>query len=135
MNDKMTIKNLHLAISAFCVLIVGLAYGIFPDSILHVLFDFNFESHDFRHLLKGIMGLYIGISIYWLWGIIHAENWQAATQSNIVFMGGLACGRIISLISDGMPSMAYLLGLLIELLLMIWGMNNLHQQKPNTDFL
>jgi Domain of unknown function (DUF4345) len=127
MNDKMNIKNLHLAISAFCVLIVGLAYGILPDGILHVLFDFNFESHDFRHLLKGIMGLYVGISIYWLLGIIHVENWRAATQSNIVFMGGLACGRIIGLISDGMPSMAYLLGLLIELWLMMWGMYNLHR--------
>jgi Domain of unknown function (DUF4345) len=73
------------------------------------------------------MGLYTGMSIYWFLGIFSAENWRPATLTNIVFMGGLACGRIISLISDGIPSTAYVLGLLTELILMAWGINNLHK--------
>ena len=125
----MTVKNLHLAFSALTITIVGLAYGLAPDRFLQVLFDFTLESVDFRNLLKANMGLYLGMAIYWLLGIFNPEHWQSATLTCTLFMGGLAAGRTISLIADGIPSAAYVLGLLAEVTLMLWGVFNLKKVK------
>jgi hypothetical protein len=48
---------------------------------------------------------------------------------NIVFMGGLAAGRLLSLVVDGVPSLYFLAGLLVELLFAFWGLRNLKKYK------
>ncbi|MEI9911962.1 MAG: DUF4345 family protein [Bacteroidota bacterium] len=52
-------------------------------------------------------------------GIFKKQYWQAATISNIVFMGGLAAGRLISFIIDGIPSVTLVIGFFGETLLAI----------------
>jgi hypothetical protein len=61
--------------------------------------------------------LYLGMAIIWIVGIFNPKFWTAATIANIVFMGGLAFGRLISLALDGLPSNSLLLGLIVEVAL------------------
>jgi hypothetical protein len=44
---------------------------------------------------------------------------------NIAFMGGLTLGRLVSLALDGVPGICFLIGLVLESVLAIWGLINL----------
>ncbi|WP_238474552.1 DUF4345 domain-containing protein [Maribacter algarum] len=70
------------------------------------------------------MGLYIAFGIYWIIAIRNRKYWRGATISNILFMGGLAFGRLVSTIIDGV-SFQYTIGMLLEGLFLIWGLHNL----------
>jgi hypothetical protein len=40
-------------------------------------------------------------------------------------MGGLAAGRLLSIFVDGIPSKAFTVGTILEILFVIWGCYNL----------
>jgi hypothetical protein len=122
-------KNLHLAISAIILTIVSLTYGLSPNNILPKLFDFKVESIDLKHTFRATMGLYLGMAILCLFGISKTRQWRTATISNIFFMIGLAVGRIISLVVDGIPSIYFSVGIVLELTLAIWGIINLNKYQ------
>lgn len=73
------------------------------------------------------MGLYLGMAVLCVVGIFKSRQWRTATISNVFFMIGLALGRIISLVIDGIPSIYFLAGLVLELLLALWGIINLNK--------
>jgi hypothetical protein len=126
-------KNLHLTISAILITVVSLAYGLFPNSILPKLFNFNVESIDLKNVFRATMGLYLGMVILWMYGIFKPLHWKIATTSNVFFMIGLAAGRIISLVIDGIPSVFFSLGLILELILALWGIRNLNKYRAEVD--
>lgn len=123
-----TIKKLHLGLSAIIVFNVALIYGINPSKIVPLFFDFEVTSLQLKNNYRAIMGLYIGFSIYWTVGIIKPKYYIQATISNIIFMGGLALGRLLSTFLDGI-SAQYTTGLILELVLMLWGIYNLRQSR------
>ena len=118
------VKKLHLGLSAFIVIGVGLIYGLYPSKILPFVFGFEVENLELKNIFRAIMGLYLAMGAYWCVGIWKAKHWKLATVTNIIFMGGLAFGRIVSIIFDGV-SQQFTIGLILELLFMIWGINNL----------
>ena len=122
-------KNLHLIISIFIVIPVALVYGFQPD----LLFDVTIKSIDEANIFKAIMGLYLTFSILWILGIFNPNYWYAATIANIIFMLGLAFGRVISLMIDGLPSLIFSMGTIGELILAIFGIYQLisHQKSTN----
>ena len=122
---------MHLIISVIIVTIISLTYGLFPNSILPNLFDFKVESTDLKQVFRATMGLYLGMVILWLTGIFKPRYWRTATIANVFFMVGLASGRIISLIIDGVPSIAFLVGLALELTLAFWGITNLNKYRAS----
>ncbi len=110
------LKNLHLSISAAIVVPVGLVYGGKPD----LLFEVSLQSPDEFSIFKAIMGLYLGFSFFWILGIFQKQFWKAATISNMIFMLGLAFGRLVSMFLDGLPSTVFLLGTVGELVLGVY---------------
>ena len=118
-------QNLHLLISAVLICCIGLAYGTSPDTVLPKLFGFAVENTNLKNIFRAIMGLYLAMSVVWLIGAVRKTLWQAATITNIAFMGGLATGRIISLFMDGIPGVYFLIGLAVEIILAVWGVINL----------
>jgi len=124
-------KNLHLAISIIIITIISLTYGLFPNIILPNLFDFKVESTDLKQVFRAMMGLYLGMVILWVTGIFKPLYWRTATISNVFFMVGLASGRIISLMIDGVPSISFLVGLGLELTLAFWGITNLNKYRAS----
>lgn len=118
-------KNLHLILSAAVLLPVALAYGLMPAKVMPLLFDFSVTTADLNNVFRAIMGLYIAVAIVFCVGVVTAKYWHAATIINIAFMGGLSVGRIISLIADGLPSPALLVGLAGEIGLAVMAYYNL----------
>ena len=99
--------------------------------ILPLLFDFKVDAINQANIFRAMMGLYMGMSVIWIMGIIKSKLWVTATITNIIFMGGLALGRLVSLALDGVPGIYLLIGLILESALAIWGLKNL--KKYGTD--
>ena len=114
-------KNLHLIISILIVVPVALVYGFQPD----LLFDITIKSIDEANIFKANMGLYLCFSVLWILGILKQNYWYAATIANIIFMLGLALGRVISLIIDGLPTLIFSVGTIGELVLAFFGIYQL----------
>jgi len=126
-------KNLQLGVSAIIVFSVAIIYGGNPSKVLPFFFDFEVQNLELKNIFRAIMGLYLGFAVYWVVGIIKSEHWKGATISNIVFMGGLAFGRLISTIFDGISN-PYTIGMLLEFGMMGWGVYNLkkhHHESSN----
>lgn len=125
-------KQLHLKVSIFVIVSISLIYGITPDKTLPLLFDFTIVTTDLKNIFRATMGLYLGIVVFWTIGIMQPKFWAAATITNICFMGGLATGRLMSILIDGQPSIYFLVGFIVEVIFTFWGLINL---KRHTDYL
>jgi len=75
------------------------------------------------------MGLYLAMAAFWITGIYNPAYWRSATIANVLFMIGLAAGRLFSLVADGVPSTLFLAGLALELILACWGLWNLKKMQ------
>ena len=124
-NSSVDIKNLHLIISIIFIVPIAFVYGLYPKIILSKLFDIHVDTINLTNIFRALMGLYLGMSTIWILGIVKPKLWITATLTNIVFMGSLAAGRLFSLALDGLPSIYFLVGFLLELLLAFWGIRNL----------
>ncbi|WP_033959470.1 DUF4345 domain-containing protein [Psychroserpens jangbogonensis] len=111
------INKIHLIISVVIVVPVAFVYGFYPDSQFE-LFPKTLDEHNFY---KAIMGLYLGFSALWILGILKPIYLKTAIITNIIFMLGLGCGRVLSLILDGQPTFGYVFGTAAELILGIYG--------------
>ena len=129
MKTTFLLKNLHLIISTLIVVPVAFTYGILPNKILPLFLDFKVETKDLHNIFRAIMGLYLAFSVFWILGIFKSNYWYAATLSNMLFMLGLACGRIVSLLLDGMPSLVFFVGTIGELILALYAFYQLKKIK------
>jgi Domain of unknown function (DUF4345) len=120
-------KNLHLIISTAILIPVALGYGIAPKTVLPMLLNINLESVDMLNICRAIMVLYLALSALFLMGICIKKYWFTATITNIFLMGGLALGRILSLVLDGMPSPIFLWGTLGETVLAVFAFYQLRK--------
>lgn len=118
-------KNLHLIISVLIVVPIAFVYGFLPNFISQSLFDVEIVTLDLANIFKAIMGFYLASASLWILGILNLKYWEIATFSNIIFMFGLSIGRMISLISDGIPSAIFLYGTFAEMILAIFGIYQL----------
>jgi hypothetical protein len=119
-------KNLHLIISTLIVVSIAIVYGFQPNMV----FDVTINSIDEANIFKAIMGLYLAFSLLWIMGIFQIRFWKTATVSNIIFMFGLAFGRIISILLDGIPTTIFVVGTVGELVLGLFAYYQLKRQ-PN----
>ena len=124
-STAITIKNLQLIVATIVIVPVALAYGFFPARVAAEVFHMNADTVGTTHLFRVLMTLYLGIATLWSAGIFKPDYWRAATVTNVVFMGGLATGRLISFVVDGVPSCILLIGVGLEIALMAWGLINL----------
>jgi hypothetical protein len=123
------VKNTHLIISSIVLTMIAMTYGVMPDRLLPILFDINIKATDLMHVFRAMMGLYLGIVGLFILGIRKADYWATATLVNVVFMGGLAVGRLLSVAVDGWPSPVFVVGLLAEIAFAMWGVFNLKKYK------
>lgn len=127
-------KNVQLGLSAIIVFSVAIIYGGNPSKILPFFFDFEVQNLELKNIFRAIMGLYMGFAAYWVIGISKKAHWKSATISNIIFMGGLAFGRLISTIFDGISNQ-YTIGMLLEFGMMGWGVYNLKKHHHESSRL
>ena len=99
----MNIRQIFLLVTAIGLMPVALSYGLLPERSLGLLFDVSVSNVNGTHIFRAIMGLYLALIAFWIIGAFKIEVRQAALYSLVVFMLGLAAGRALSLVVDGMP--------------------------------
>jgi len=126
-------KNLNLLLSGIVVIIAGCVYGGHPSYLMPLILDYEVEALELKNMLRAVMGIYMGIGIFWLLGAYKAKLWYAATLSNVLFMGGISIGRIISTLFDGV-SVPFTPALILELLFFAWGLYNLKKYSNTAPY-
>ena len=118
----MQIKKAFLIFSFVAVTIFGLLYGISPRWYAATL-DITDLNLNFAHILRAVAGLYLALAAFWLYAAFNHKYRDAGILTAIVFAGGNAAGRCVSLIADGQPAPMLLVYLAAELgvvLIGIW---------------
>ncbi len=111
----MVIDRIFLIVAAVGLLPIALSYGANPASVLSYLYGFSVENLNLVHIFRAVMGLYLALIVFWLAGAMVSELRVPALWSLVVFMLGLAAGRVLSLIVDGVPHWLLVVFLLLEL--------------------
>ncbi|MCO5212465.1 MAG: DUF4345 domain-containing protein [Caldilinea sp.] len=75
------------------------------------------DSTNLANIMRAIMGLYLGMIAIWLWGAFSLPMAGPALVSCAVFMLGLAAGRTLSFVLDGMPHWLLVVYAVIEVVL------------------
>lgn len=112
-------QKIFLLATAVILLPIGLSYGFIPEQTLKYLYgiDVTVTNIALVHILRALMGLYIGMLIFWILGAVNLQFRLPALYSLVVFMFGVAGGRIFSLCFDGFPQWIFLFFLSSEMIL------------------
>ena len=111
----------YLLFSAAGLLLVALSYGVAPVSVLPAILDVTVEGIDLTHILRAIMGLYLGMIALWILGAFRSNFTRAAVIAEVFFMIGLAFGRVLSIVVDGVPSILLIGYTVVEIAMGLWG--------------
>ena len=111
----MNIRQVFLLIAAIGLFPIALSYGLVPQKSLKYLFDISVSDTNTIHIFRAVMCLYLALLLLWIIGVFKIQLRQAALYSLIVFMLGLAAGRILSIIIDGIPHLILIIYLLLEI--------------------
>ena len=96
---------------------ISLGYGATPSTSLDALFGITVDSINLTHIMRAVMGLYFGMVVIWIWGAFKEQMTRPALVSCAVFMLGLAAGRLLSFILDGMPHWLLVVYAVLEIVL------------------
>jgi hypothetical protein len=96
---------------------IALGYGANPSASLDFLFGITVDTTNLTHIMRAVMGLYLGMVVLWVWGAFNKQMTAPALMSCAVFMLGLAAGRILSIIVDGMPHWLLVVYAVLEIVL------------------
>ena len=111
----MNLRQIFLLIAAIGLVPIALSYGLIPQRSLSYLLDISVLDTNTIHIFRSVMGLYLALALFWIMGAFNIEIRQAAIYSLIVFMLGLAAGRVLSLVVDGIPDWLLVVYLVLEL--------------------
>lgn len=110
-----------LLIAAIGLFPIALSYGVVPEVSLGYLYNISVTEVNHMHIFRAVMGLYLAMIIFWLIGVFKIHLRQTAVYCLIVFMFGLAAGRMISLLLDGVPNWLLVVYLVLEVLFGVLG--------------
>lgn len=104
-----------LVVAALGLTPIALSYGTVPTQTVPMLYGVAVSDVSTAHIFRAVMGLYLAMAMFWLTGARNEALRLPALYSVVVFMLGLAAGRTLSLIVDGMASPLLVLYLLLEI--------------------
>jgi Domain of unknown function (DUF4345) len=84
--------------------IIALLYGISPTWYAATFLGITGLNPNVAHILRAVTGLYLALAAFWLYSAFNDKYRNAAVLTTILFAGGLAAGRCVSLIVDGQPA-------------------------------
>ncbi len=106
--------SIFLIVAAVGLTPIALSYGLAPGTSLSLLFDIDGSAVNVRHIFRAIMGLYLALVVFWVAGARTPLLRLPALWSLVVFMFGLAAGRMLSLVLDGAPHALLTVYLVLE---------------------
>jgi len=110
----MQLKKAFLIGAFVAVTIIALLYGVSPTWFAATFLGVTDLNLNFAHILRAIGGLYLALAAFWLYAAFNDKYRDAALLTTILFAGGLAAGRCVSLILDGQPAPVLLIYLAME---------------------
>jgi low temperature requirement protein LtrA len=113
----MNLTKAFLVFAAVGLTPIALGYGAAPGVSLQWLFDIDASSVNSSHIFRAVMGLYLALVLFWLAGAVKPGLQYPALWSLAVFMLGLAAGRILSLVLDGLPHPLLIIYLVLEIIM------------------
>ena len=132
----MTIENSHkslLIIAGVGLIPIALGYGFMPEKTLTPLYGFDTDNVNLKHIMRAVMGLYFGQIIFWFLGAYRAKLRMPAMYCLVVFMLGLAAGRVLSLIADGAAHWLLIVYLVLELTIGIIGASFIRKENKKSE--
>jgi len=124
-----SMTRFYLLFSAAGLFVIALSYGVAPAAILPRALDVTVEGTDLTHIFRAIMGLYLGMIVLWVLGAFCANLTRAAVIAEVTFMIGLALGRVVSIVIDGIPSVLLVVYAVLEISMGLWGVLILKDQE------
>lgn len=102
-NTRIRLQKPFLIITALTLMPIALTYGFAPEGTLHYLYGIQTQVNDpaITHILRALMGLYLGMAVFWVVGAFKSRLRFPALYSLVVFMIGVALGRLFSFGFDG----------------------------------
>lgn len=110
----MTKESVFLLVAAAGLTPIALAYGLIPGTTVPLLYGVEIDSVNITHIFRAVMGLYLAMVVFWILGATREPLRFTALCSVVVFMGGLAMGRLLSLLVDGIPAAPLVIYLVLE---------------------
>ncbi len=111
----------YLLFSAAGLFAIALSYGVAPAAVLPQVLDLSVEGTDLTHIFRAVMGLYLAMIFLWVLGALRPNLTRAAVLAEVTFMFGLAFGRVLSILVDGMPSPLLVVYTGLEIAIGYWG--------------
>ena len=117
---ELTVPGPARAFLLFCAIglvPIALSYGASPAVSLDALYGISVEGANLAHIMRAVMGLYLGMVLIWLAGAFIPKLCGPALLCCAVFMLGLAFGRVLSFVMDGFPHWLLILYFFLEIVL------------------
>ena len=108
-------ESWFLIIASLGLTPIALAYGAVPSVSVPMLYGVEVNDVNTTHIFRAVMGLYLAMVVFWVIGARNDALKVPALYSVVVFMLGLAAGRAVSLLLDGMPNPLLVVYLLLEI--------------------
>tara|TARA_B100001989_G_scaffold211534_1_gene160971 strand:- start:423 stop:806 length:384 start_codon:yes stop_codon:yes gene_type:complete len=124
-------ESFFLLFIAAGVFPVSLIYGGNPAVSMPSFYDINVDTVNLSNILRAVMGLYISLCTFWVIGARFEKLRLSALWSLVIFMTGVALGRVLSLILDGMPSPLFVFYLVAEIIAAIIGFKLISNFQKN----
>lgn len=118
----------YLGIVVLIMLPVSLSYGAAPTWTIPDLLDIPVESVNTHNLFRAMMGLYLAFVAFWAYGYFQEKQRLTAIYTVIIFMLGVASGRMLSMALDGPPSPMLIFYTLSELTIGLTGVYLLYRR-------
>ncbi|NOI90060.1 DUF4345 domain-containing protein [Vibrio splendidus] len=128
----MKLQSVFLLVAVFGLAPIALSYGYAPVISMDYLFGIDASSINVTHIFRAVMGLYLALALFWVSGALIKQYRLPALYSLVVFMLGLAAGRVISLVLDGMPHWLLFVYLILELGFGLVGIKMIHKEQSET---
>ncbi|MDB9934772.1 DUF4345 domain-containing protein [Gammaproteobacteria bacterium] len=109
-------ESFFLVFVAIGVFFASLGYGFLPSLTMPFLYDIEVTNTNLLNILRAISGLYIALVTFWILGAYNSNLQLPALWSLTIFMTGIALGRVVSILIDGLPSPIFIFYLFIEII-------------------
>ncbi len=99
-------SQLFLLITGLILLSIGVTYGTVPEGSMNLLYGLQMAKpgDNLIHMLRGFSGLYLAMGLFWIIGSTKKTLINPALWSVVIFMSGVAAGRLVSFVVDGIPT-------------------------------
>ena len=127
----MSKESFFLLFIAAGVFPVSLIYGGNPVVSMSNFYGIEVDTINLSNILRAVMGLYIALCVFWVIGARYEKLRLPALWSLAIFMTGIASGRFLSLILDGVPSPLFIFYLAVEIIAAVIGFKLISNLQKN----